>query len=255
MAYRPRSAWTSVPPRYVTPLTPAEVQGVAIHWNGPAVPNVSTAAYLRGIMNYHRAKGWADVAYNFAVDQKGDLWELRGVRARSGANGSTSANRTHVAILACIGEGQRPTAAMLQGIRDAVALVRATYPNARAIRTHNQVRPEPTACPGPDLSHAVNTGALEPRSAPQPTTPKPADTLPEVTDMPYPVICVSHTDPKYAGRERWIVLTPNGPKALPAGAAGQEEYSVGVKYGVLQKVQTVNARAYDVAKQLAKRLA
>jgi hypothetical protein len=57
---------------------------------------------------------------------------------------------------------------MLQALREVVADFRRAYPHAIRVVTHNDVRPEPTACPGPDLTRAVHTGVLNPAKKPEP---------------------------------------------------------------------------------------
>lgn len=157
---RPRSDWTDTAPSGLR-FNPSEVVGVAIHWQGVPVTR-PTPEVLRGDRAYHIGRGWGDIAYNLAVDLNGEVWEARGLDLRSTANGSTAANRTHVAIVFLLGPGQTPTPAMYAGGREAVAIVRARYPHATRIATHNDVRPEPTACPGPELTAAVRNGTLEP---------------------------------------------------------------------------------------------
>jgi hypothetical protein len=145
------------------------VRGAAIHWNGPAVPRSALTDprnYLEGVRRYHTStKGWSDIAYNLAVDQTGDVWVLRGLDHRSAANGGTTVNARYVAVLAILGEGQEPTDAMLAGLRHAAGMVRDRYPHAPAVLGHVDVRPEPTACPGPHLSRAIDRGDLNPTGA------------------------------------------------------------------------------------------
>jgi hypothetical protein len=59
---------------------------------------------------------------------------------------------------------------MLDAVRDAFDEFGDEYPHARRLVTHNQVRPEPTACPGPDLTWWVKAGGPRPHK-PKPPTP------------------------------------------------------------------------------------
>jgi hypothetical protein len=162
----PRSDWTTVKAANAHPLNPDVVRGTAVHWNGPAVPASALTdprAYLEGVRRFHvNGNGWSDIAYNLAVDQTGDLWVLRGLGHMSAANGDTEQNTKWLAVLCIIGQGQTPSARMLAGLAAAVELVRDRYPNARGITTHAAIRPEPTACPGPDLKAAVASGLTTP---------------------------------------------------------------------------------------------
>jgi len=166
VALRPRSDWTGTKPANARPFDPELVQGVAVHWNGPSVPNSALTDprnFLEGVRRFHvDGNGWSDIAYNMAVDQQGDLWVLRGLAHQSGANGDTATNTRWVAVLAVIGQRQEPSPRMIRGLQLAVELVRSRYPRAKRITTHAAIRPEPTACPGPDLIRAVQSGALEP---------------------------------------------------------------------------------------------
>lgn len=72
----------------------------------------------------------------------------------------------------------------------------------------------------------------------------------EEQEMPYPVVRCDPNDAQYAGRENWYALTPNGPLHVP----NQEYQNVGQAVGVLKAPQIVNARVYDVAVDLSRRL-
>lgn len=164
MTYRPRSDW-SQPADGLAPLDPADVRGVAVHWLGPPMSlRLGIPKALQAIHRFHTGRrGWSDIAYNFAVSPDGDVWELRGMHSRSGANGNRTANERYIAVCALLGEGEHPTPAMLDGIRTAVRMVRDAYPHATEIKPHYEVRGGGTDCPGPDLIHCIKTGDLEPR--------------------------------------------------------------------------------------------
>ena len=170
MTLHPRRDWTKTPAANANPVVRSRLRGLAVHWNGPAVPKsafTDPRSYLEGVRRYHvNTKGWSDIAYNYAVDQTGDVWELRGWGYQSGANGGTRENDEYLAVLCILGQGQKPSDAMLAGVRSAVESFRVRYSTARKIVTHSAIRPDPTACPGPDLTRAVSSGALEPRPIP-----------------------------------------------------------------------------------------
>jgi hypothetical protein len=170
MTLRRRSDWTPIPAANAHKFVPSEVDGVAIHYNGPPVSKAALTdprAFLRGILRFHKAapRSWSDIAYNLAVDQRGNVWDLRGLRHRSGANGDEAVNRRYVAVYCVIGKGQKPSPEMLAGVRDAVAMVRAVYPHAREIKGHRDIRHGGTECPGSDLYAALKAGAFKPQPA------------------------------------------------------------------------------------------
>jgi hypothetical protein len=155
----PRTDWTKARAANAHPFEPSQVRGLCVHWNGPPVPKsafTDPRHYLEAVRRFHvNTRGWSDIAYNFAVDQRGDVWVLRGMRHRSAANGGRLVNARWVAVLAIVGRGQRPSSRMLDGIRRVAAKTRRAYPRRSAVTTHRAIRPEPTACPGPDLTRWV----------------------------------------------------------------------------------------------------
>ena len=161
MTLHPRSDWTSVPPANAHRFDPSLVQGVAVHWNGPAVPKSALSDprnFLKGVRRFHvNTRGWSDIAYNFAVDQRGDVWVLRGMRHKSAANGDRRTNARWVAVLAIIGRGQEPTPRMLDGLKRVVVMTRRAYRRGDRVTTHKAISPSGTACPGPDLIRWVRT--------------------------------------------------------------------------------------------------
>lgn len=197
MTRHPRSDWTSTDASSPAGFGGSDVRGVAIHWVGPAVPAAvnrgdEVARYLRGVRRFHvEGRGWSDIAYQQAVDQSGDRWVLRGFRRQSAANGDRTQNERWGAIVALIGEGQKPTPALLRGLVAAIAEFREEHPRARRVATHADVRPEPTACPGRPLTLWVRAGAKPPH------TPAPAPT-------PVPVAPTGEDDPMT------IIVAPNG---------------------------------------------
>jgi hypothetical protein len=77
----PRSSWTSAGPAYEPYVVASRLQLAVIHHSvgangyGPdEVPGI-----LEGIRRFHvEANGWNDIAYNFAIDRFGRIWEARG---------------------------------------------------------------------------------------------------------------------------------------------------------------------------------
>lgn len=111
---------------------------------------------------YHvKNNGWSDIAYNLAVDNAGRIWDLRGLGHLSAANGDEDVNMKYLAIVALIGEGQKPTPEMLIGIRKAVRMCRIRYPRrCKEIVGHRDIRPEPTTCPGRRLYAEIGAGTF-----------------------------------------------------------------------------------------------
>lgn len=167
------------------PLDPARVTSIALHWPAMSKPlrgveNVKAA--LRGWQAYHMdGHGWSDIAYQEAYDQDGNTYILRGLAATSGANGDTASNAANGAVLLILAPGEHPTEAMMSAVRDGVRRHRALFPHSRAIKGHADVRPEPTACPGPITLGLIRAGAFEP-VLPRPPKPPVRPTLRQITE-------------------------------------------------------------------------
>ena len=172
MTFHRRKDWTTAPAANARRFPKLGARGIAIHWNGPAVPKSALKDprnYLEGVRRYHVfSNRWSDFAYNLAVDQNGDIWQGRGLGWQSAANGNTYLNGRYVAILAILGEGQEPSPAMIRGLRKAILRSRLRHPLARKTVGHGDIRPGGTECPGPDLRRRIHAGNLKPWRKPKP---------------------------------------------------------------------------------------
>lgn len=164
-----RRAWGARKARGTTKLVRSQVKGVALHWPGMTKPIRgvdAVKAALRGWQNYHMdGHEWSDIAYNCAVDQDGNRYQLRGPTTRSAANGDTTVNRSHLAVLLILAPGEKPTPAMIAGVRKVLRDWRRPwrYPNmARRPAGHGDIRPTgPTECPGPAVQTAIAAGIFD----------------------------------------------------------------------------------------------
>lgn len=161
-----RAQWGAKSTASADPLNAAEVVGIAVHWPAMSKPlrgvgPVSDA--LRSWQSYHLSKGWRDIAYQVAVDQDGNRYILRGLDGVSAANGDTETNRRYGAVLVVLAPGEAPTPAMLDELRRVVADHRRLFVKSTRIVGHQDIRPEPTACPGPVMESIINSGLLEPQ--------------------------------------------------------------------------------------------
>lgn len=166
MARITRSEWGARPARPGPGrLNPREVTGMVIHWPGMktqlrGVKAVSAA--LRGWQAYHMdTLGWSDIAYQEAIDQDGNVYVLRGLWRQSAANGDGDTNDENGAILLVLAPGEEPSAKMLAMLRKRIRRHREVYPRSRKVYGHNDVRPEPTACPGRIVQDMIDRGAIK----------------------------------------------------------------------------------------------
>lgn len=168
-----RSVWAARPPRAVTPLVPAQVKGVAVHYSSMDADRVDDhadcAARVRGIQRFHMdTRGWNDIAYNFLVCQHGFVFEGRGKGVRSAGQGTNEGNDGYHAV--CFLGGDRADRDDVTGAgRDALGWIIRDLPHAE-VRPHSFFTG--TSCPGDELRGYVETQAwllVKPWPVPLPT--------------------------------------------------------------------------------------
>ncbi|WP_431903602.1 peptidoglycan recognition protein family protein [Nonomuraea sp. bgisy101] len=145
-ARRPRSELTALP----------SARGTKLHYVGSFVsPDLAKSCArcldtVQGIQAYHQdSNRWTDIAYNLLVCPHGKVWEGRGARVLSAANGP-GLNSGHYAVCALLGDRGlvQPTAAMLRGIHDAIGYLRARGAGGQVLGHRDGYS---TSCPGPVL--------------------------------------------------------------------------------------------------------
>lgn len=160
-------------------MNPDDVQGIALHWPAMSRPlsgvdNVKSA--LRSWQAFHmNTNGWSDIAYQEAIDQDGNVYELRGLSIQPGANGNTDVNEDFGALLLVVAPGEKLSEALIDAVRRRVSRHRELFPDSHLIVGHNQIRPEPTLCPGPIVSDHIAAATFEPVDKPKPTRGKSID--------------------------------------------------------------------------------
>lgn len=123
----------------------SSVNGWRVHWPGVEQVSNDTAAHLRSWQAYQMDnKKWFDIAYSFAVDMAGEIWELRGW----GVAGSHTKhfNSTAHGLLFAVGSAQEVTQAQVDS---ALWLIRAGTRlghNALPVLPHRATGN--TECPG-----------------------------------------------------------------------------------------------------------
>jgi hypothetical protein len=172
--YKSRSAWTSTAARGST-LTGSVLTGVAVHWPGTQMARFGVeseskvAERLRGWRSFHvTGRGWADIGYNFAIDQAGRVWQLRTtnwagnrVGAHSASTANPSANRQRVGVLLILGASEAPTLAMIAAFQDwRTRHFLKGWPGRNDLRGHGQVPGASTSCPGPRVRALISDGTL-----------------------------------------------------------------------------------------------
>lgn len=161
-------------------------KGVKVHYLGaPASTKLLTdhqacISLWKSIRASHlanAAENYSDVAYNYAACPHGYLLEGRGLRKRTGANGTQSLNQGHYAVLGLVGSSglTQPTPEMLHAIRDGIELLRKNGAGTE-IKGHRDGYA--TACPGGPLYAWVQKGAPRPGATSKPPTTPPKEAAP-----------------------------------------------------------------------------
>ena len=154
-----RSAWGARSPSGSGNSLTGNGKGYALHWEGPEMGSRSHSEcdnLMRSIQNYHMdTQGWSDIAYNLAVCEHGHIFEGRGKEKGSGANGTSDANHNYQSICALVGENDPQPTALLDGIADAVAMIRS-WGAGSAQKGHRDF--VSTACPGNALYNHMKAG-------------------------------------------------------------------------------------------------
>ncbi len=138
----------------MTPIT-----RITVHHSGEAAAAGTSAAEageLRQMQASHQSK-WADLGYHFVIDPTGAIWEGRALKWQ-GAHEGVGLNQGSIGI--CLMgnfETQKLPAvqtAALARLMD--SLCRHFDVDAAHIKTHREVRSEPTDCPGDTLQAWVD---------------------------------------------------------------------------------------------------
>lgn len=173
----PRSDWTTTPAPSGPALQPGAVEYIAIHYPGSSgtLAGSDTGSKLRGWRTDHVSeRGWRDIAYSEAVDQRGEVWTLRG----HVAEGSVKNMGGKVySILAVIGNTEPMTEAMKRTLRERVKAAQAKYPKAKVVGHKDLVS---TSCPGKIVHAWLRAGmpvAVEPAKPPASNSKIPAGAI------------------------------------------------------------------------------
>lgn len=165
MTYYDRTEWGAGDRNGRSRLDVEEVQGIALHWPGDDIPRSGLAQVGKALRSWqaaHQAKGWADIAYQEAIDQAGNVYRLRGFLFRSAANGDEDVNDRFGAMLLVLAIGEKPTGAMIRAARGRIAKFRDHYPKGRQIVPHSAIRPAGTQCPGDRVRDLIQEGRFRP---------------------------------------------------------------------------------------------
>jgi hypothetical protein len=147
-----------------TPPRPGAVTHLTVHWIGSSNYNRPQDQIAAGIKQIEQGQMARDpklsaISYNFMVDKWGRIWEARGHRYRNAANGANANNLTSMSVCVMVGRSDAtPTPEITAGLRRLHQLASGHYGRPLTVQTHSDVRA--TACPGPELTNLVRSGAI-----------------------------------------------------------------------------------------------
>ncbi|HZL99124.1 MAG TPA: peptidoglycan recognition family protein [Planctomycetota bacterium] len=164
-----RSEWGAAPIKGdYDPMLP--ITRVCVHHSALDAGSTSPAAVgaeLRQLQASHQQK-WADLGYHFVIDPGGGIWEGRNLRWQ-GAHEGAGLNQGSIGICLLGNFDDAPApAAQLGALKTLLDEMRGRWAlTAADIKTHREMRPEPTACPGArlqgwvdDYRRALTSGSL-----------------------------------------------------------------------------------------------
>ena len=128
------------------------LERLTLHHTAVALEAAALApARLRRHQRYHQDQGWSDIAYHYAVDLAGNVYELRDPTVPGDTfTGYDTTGHLHVV---CEGnfDAQQPPDALLDGVGDLLAALASTYGvSVGSLEPHRTYAPT-TACPGQHL--------------------------------------------------------------------------------------------------------
>lgn len=163
-------------------------EGITVHYNGPAFGGFPwdhgrCAQMVRGTQAFHLdGRGWADIAYTACVCPHGFVFEGRGTRQRTAAQGTNAGNARSLALMFLIGEGE-PLTDEARAVAVWWANEIARLPLRWAHRDWHS-----TACPGTPLTAWTRSGFIPPGLAAAPTAPPPPPPVPPQPTPPPPTL-------------------------------------------------------------------
>jgi hypothetical protein len=153
----PRTDWTEARPKLEMIVPMAGVQKITVHHTAGEFETDAwspTAGNLESIRAFHsdtgpKGRNWADIAYHFAIDRAGRVWQARPL-AYQGAHARQHNEHNMGIVLLGNFDVQSPSAAQLTALREFIGFVRKLYDiPLEEVHTHGEL--VDTECPGKHL--------------------------------------------------------------------------------------------------------
>jgi hypothetical protein len=148
------TGWTSRPGIVAT----ATRSKIVLHYTGGSHYGRTGGAFPREIDSWHKSRGWFGVGYNYLIDQRGAVFEGRGLQyIGSHAEGH---NVESWGILIGVGGDQEPSDAAKRSALELIAWLREKRGRAIPVVGHRDVGS--TDCPGEPIYDWIREGLPSP---------------------------------------------------------------------------------------------
>lgn len=159
MTYYTRAAWGAAAPlRGLAALSRSRVRFWTVHYDGAgAIGLREPRGLMRAFQRHHqKTRKWADIGYNSAAFQTGDRAEGRGPYV--GGHLRNDQNAESWGVIAAIGNGEKPRAALLVALREDFWAANAWAGKTLVERGHTEWPQANKPCPGDDLMRWLANG-------------------------------------------------------------------------------------------------
>lgn len=139
------------------------IRGLVIHHDAVSsdMPYGSLRRY-ESQARYHVRKGWTRHAYSYRIDNVGDIFLVNPLQEITWHSGHFPTNISHIAV--CLDGNftkHKPSDAQLMSLKNLfvhLTMERPEMPHliGSSVRTHREVRPRPTSCPGQPIQEFVD---------------------------------------------------------------------------------------------------
>jgi hypothetical protein len=139
------------------------VERLTIHHTGVALEdNREAPARLRAHQVFHQTdRGWPDIAYHFAIDRKGNIYEGRSPEFRGDTATSYDPTGHFLVVLEGNFDVEGTAEPQLRSLTELLAWAAGRYSvGAGTIQSHRDYAPGETSCPGDNLYPLVESGEL-----------------------------------------------------------------------------------------------
>ena len=139
------------------------IERLTIHHTGVELEdNRQAPSRLRAHQEFHqRDRGWPDLAYHFAIDREGNIYEGRSTDFRGDTATSYDPTGHLLAVLEGNFDVETPADPQIQSLAELLAWAGDRYSvGLDTIGSHRDYAPGETACPGANLYALLDSGAI-----------------------------------------------------------------------------------------------